>query len=207
MVEPAFDPAYVKRECQKLTREGRLAFALSCAERTYPNYITFAHEHKWGNPDAIRRALDIAWDSLEGTHHDAKEIESARIAVRQVEPDTDDFESAYVSPALDAAVIAEVVLSLLEQDDVELISQIASLCRDSVDMYVQSTGMIAPSSLDREVQIIHHPLMQHELRRQREELSRLASLDWSPATIKQLTAEWRNTKRSNIGLVASWPYG
>jgi len=44
----------------------RIAFAASCAERLFPNYVAFSRDAIWGNPQQLREALDAVWSHLLG---------------------------------------------------------------------------------------------------------------------------------------------
>jgi uncharacterized protein YjaG (DUF416 family) len=119
---------------QSLTPHQRLAFGLSCGERLYPNYVTFFVQYEWGDPDAIRSALDSAWDALLGTSPSRETLLQCKKDVEAAEPDTADFESILVSSALDAAVATGLVLQLMEANNLALALEIATLARDSVDL-------------------------------------------------------------------------
>jgi hypothetical protein len=85
-------------------------------------------------------------------------------------PDTHDFDSVYVSPALDAANSAASVFDLIESRDPARAIEIAYWARDSVDMYVQEIDGMEPNTIDLEKRIAEHPLMRREIDRQRGDL-------------------------------------
>lgn len=207
-MEQAFDGERMRSAVRNLTREGRLAFALSCAERLFPNYAAFSAEVGWGDPSMVRRALDLGWLHLAKANAEvAAEGVRLRSLIDEVTPDTEDFDVPSVSAALDAAAAAHVVLCLLESDLVELVVRVASLCRDTVDIYVgelasEAEGQFAHLDPGHEQQILKHPFMQAELRRQREDLDLLANSRWSP---DDLAARWREPACSNIGIERQGP--
>lgn len=80
-----------------------LVFAYLTCERLYPNYVYFSENYKFGNKRVLRDAIDFIYDhllssnfsnSLSIFHH----LESVNLNTA----DTEDFETIFVSPALDA---------------------------------------------------------------------------------------------------------
>jgi hypothetical protein len=82
----------------------------------------------------------------------------------------------------------------------ENILKIASLCRDTVDMYVSASEAEGFGSGLSEDLILAHPLMQEELRRQREDARELAAFMGNHAAADILKKRWRDQAKSNIGL-------
>lgn len=194
------DPTDLRNRLHALSDLKRLAFLLACAERMYPNYLAFHRHHGWGEPQSIRRSLDLIWLRLEGA--DVSDGASELLTeVEKVTPDTEDFDSLYVSPALDAAVVASILLESVGAISVEKILEGLTLATDTIDMYVQELDQIPPSAEDLESRIDSHPLMQKELRRRLENLETLEHLDLSdPSQQAKLKLGWRNPETSSIGL-------
>jgi uncharacterized protein YjaG (DUF416 family) len=199
-MESGFNKGVLIGALQRLPTQAALGFALCCAERMYPNYVRFELEHGWGNSLVIRNALDVAWAQL--TSQDSK-IDT-RLLEQQCEaatPHTEDFDSDYVSPALDAASAAMMTLQLARTGEVGLAAEIASLARDTVDMFVQELEGLSPSDRDLESRILNHPFMQRELSRQREDLTLADSLGKDPEQLASALAHrWRNARPSSIDL-------
>ena len=61
----------------------RIAFAASCAERLFPNYVAFSRDANWGNPQQLREALDAVWSHLSGNPLTPS---AARKLIKQCEP-------------------------------------------------------------------------------------------------------------------------
>jgi uncharacterized protein len=178
----------------------RLAFLLSCAERMYPNYLEFHRRHGWGRPEVIRRALDLVWSSLEGKDV-GDDIPAVQQQCEEVMPDTEDFDTIYVSSALDAAVVASILLSLLQDQDVGKVLEGLSLARDTVDMYVQELEGMDPGDPNLEDRIARHPLMKQETRRWLEALDLLERTVLSqPSGMAELKRQWRSPAKSSIEL-------
>ncbi|MBI2377228.1 MAG: DUF416 family protein [Deltaproteobacteria bacterium] len=202
-VEAPFDPEELRKALLGLAPQQRLAFGLSCSERLYPNYVVFTGEQGWGEPKTLRAALDLAWDALLGQAPPLDAVRHLKKHVEDAGPDTGDFGTILVSSALDAATTAGLVLKLVEADDADLAVEIASLARDTVDMYVQVIEHLDPSDPAFEKKILVHRFMQAELRRQRDDLRELASRQWTPTEARRLRAAWRDPAASSIGLSAA----
>lgn len=100
-------------------------------------------------------------------------VEAMIQAVERAEPETEDFDSIFVSPALDAAVATGACLRLVSNGPRSNLIEVASLARDSVDMYVQEILSLDPTDENLEDRILEHPLMQRELVSQAECLAEL----------------------------------
>ena len=118
-------------------------------------------------------------------------------------PDTEDFDSLIVSPALDASSAALSLLEYLNTSDLSRVGEVAALCCDSVDMYVQEIDGLNPGSKTLEADILKHPLMQRELKRQRDDLQRLGGLSLTREAIESVRAAWGRPEMSNLDLNAS----
>ncbi len=200
-MEEPFNADSLRPKIDDLTAGSRLAFLLSCAERLFPNYMAFTTHHAWGKPDALQEALDLGWKSLEGQTVTKVEIANAMSRCEAATPDMDAFGSELASAALDAAVGCALVLELLIGDDSSKVLEGASQTIDTVDMYVQELEQLVPQDPLRERKILRHPLMQDELKRQREDLDVLSQVDWSQQhVVADLARRWRRPAISNIGL-------
>jgi uncharacterized protein len=155
---------------------------------------------KWGDPEGLRRALDLGWTVAAAKEPGPGALQDAHAIVDAATPDTADFDSLYLSPALDAATATLNVLDFIRNREPGLVAQTASLCRDTVDMYVQEKEGMDSQDPDLEAQILRHPLMQRELERQRLDLQRAAALASGQETLERLRGEWRQPKKSNLDL-------
>ncbi|WP_081426161.1 DUF416 family protein [Sorangium cellulosum] len=194
----AFNGSALERNLASLSREALVAFGLSCCERLYPNYVAFKREAGWGDPDVLRYGLDLAWGVLEGFEPSQESVNSARQQVRRAEPETEDFDTILVSSALDASASVGLLLKFIEDGGVGSIVEIASLCRDTVDMFVQDQDGLVPNDPKLEERILNHRLMQRELQRQQDDLLVLRSFSGLPTEVARLRENWRNPQKSNI---------
>ena len=196
-MEP-FNGSAIERALAPLSREAQVAFAISCCERLYPNYLAFKRETGWGEPDVLRKALDLAWSFLEGVWPSPDSVALVRQQIQAAEPETEDFNTILVSSALDAAACANLILQFVEEGGVGKIVEIASLCRDTVDMFVQDQDGLVPTDPKLEERILNHRLMQAELQRQHDDLLDLKSFSGLPTEVAKLREKWRNPQKSNI---------
>ncbi len=167
-----FDEDRLQQSLARLDAWKRVAFmALSC-ERMVPNYDRFTADSGFGDPKVLRRGIDAAWSCLELARvPDA--LKSLRALVEQQAPNTEEFSSPFTSAALDAAnAVASLLDAVNEPDGADPI-EVASLARDTVDLYVQEIENLDPNDGGLEDAIRCHPLMQAELRRQRDDLDYL----------------------------------
>ena len=195
-MEEAFSESSLRKRLNEFNTVGQVLFALSCAERMLPNYRRFLREHGWGNESMLRMALDLGWDMVSMKPVDQRIAVDLKEGCSEQAPDTEEFSSLYVSPALDAANSASIIAALTISPDVERVVEVASYARDTVDMYVQEIEEMPPGILDLEERIRQHPLMQSELKNQREALEAIAT-GILPEAAQRL---WRSPERSNIEL-------
>jgi uncharacterized protein YjaG (DUF416 family) len=139
-----------------------------------PNYDVFHIESGWGDPNVLRTALNSAWMKLLSASYHV-DLSKLRSRCEEVAPDTEDFGSVLGSSALDAAVAVMRLMDLIEDRSPAVVAEIASLARDTVDMYVQEIMDIRPGAKNREEKNRTHALMQRELGNQREDLFKVRS--------------------------------
>jgi uncharacterized protein YjaG (DUF416 family) len=191
----------LERQLDRLPPGHRVAFAAACCERLLPNYAAFAREVGWGEPATLRSAVDYVWSVLAGGTWNHGEIDRFIKRCDAAIPDTEDFETILVSGALDAGTAVVQTLRALLDGDPKRIVDVASFCRDTVDMYIQNRDQLDydtdPSFEER---IEQDPLMTRELARQSATLTELAAnpvLDG--ALLQRIRAESADGGRSNIG--------
>ncbi len=125
-MEPEFCEALLRSKIEPLSLDHRILFALSCCERLYPNYLYFYEYYRWGKPEVLRCALDRVWSCLEDNAI-IEEIDALIKKCEEVTPDTEDFDSIYVSSALDAASSVMLLLGVLKNHSIAKIIEIVSL--------------------------------------------------------------------------------
>lgn len=167
-----FDEEKLARSLQNLAPWKRMAFMAQLGARMLPNYKRFSDETGFGDVSILRQAFDAAWRWIESDKAPNNLVE-LREACEQQAPDTERFRSPYTSAALDAANAAAGILDAIEHPDRMRLTEIASLARDTVDLFVQHLMGLDPNAPGFEEAILRHDLMQRELRCQRKDLEAL----------------------------------
>jgi uncharacterized protein YjaG (DUF416 family) len=167
-----YDEEELGKSLNSLPAWKRIAFMAQIGERLLPNYERFSAVTGFGDVSPLRKALDAAWTWIE-LGIVADDLNGMRDACERQAPDTEKFRSPFTSAALDAANVAAAILDALERPDDAQPVEVASLARDTVDLFVQELMDLDPSAPGFEEAILQHYLMQRELRRQREDLEAL----------------------------------
>jgi len=167
-----FDEDRLRQSLTRLDPWRQVAFMALCCERMVPNYDRFAADSGFGDSQVLRRGIDAAWSWLESDRA-PDDLKSIRAQVEQQAPNTEDFSSPFTSAALDAANAVASLLEAVDDPDGADPVEVASLARDTVDLYVQEIESLDPNDRGLEDAIRRHPLMQAELRRQRDDLAYL----------------------------------
>lgn len=169
-----FDNDELRQEVQTLSHWKRVTFMAACCERMLPNYRSFTMETGHGDPTRLSEALAAVWNSLETGQLPNSTISLVEVCERQA-PDTAEFSSIYTSAALDTANSIATTLEALANAAEDQVLEVASLARDTVDLFVQQQCDLGPNDQGFEEQIAQHPLMQAELLAQRQSIEYLKS--------------------------------
>ncbi|MDX2043932.1 MAG: DUF416 family protein [Acidobacteriota bacterium] len=168
-----FDLEELTQELQMLPKTHRIAFAASCCERLLPNYQAFTLIEQWGNWRVLRESLDNVWEWLKGEVLSNEQLLSLSEQCEAIAPDTEDFSSLFTSSALDAANAVALTLQSCIKGDAAKCGEVASLARETIDMYIQMRDNLDYSDLDFEIKILNDSLMQEEMRKQAEDINSL----------------------------------
>ena len=176
----------------------RLAFMAYCCERMLPNYRNFNAETGYGDVLVLRSALDAAWAWIE-TNQLSGNVASLVSDCERQAPDTSEFSSTYTSAALDAATATATTLEALTTATAKQVIEVASLARDTVDLFVQEKKDLDPNDPRLEMKIIESGLMQAELRMQRQSLETLKNLqEQRVVASRELRTRWSNLERGSL---------
>jgi uncharacterized protein YjaG (DUF416 family) len=203
MADLHFDADALQSTVATLDYRAQVAFALLCTERLYPNYLVFQQDVGWGSSATVRAALDYVWDWLLQAKLSADELEKLLDEVEHAEPDTENFDSLFVSPALDVATATGALLRLLWEPGVAGVVEVASYARDTVDMYIQEVEGMDPQDPHLEETIRLHPTMQRELQNQSDDLRFLSQTKLTSVEVQALCGQKRDLPVSIIGLSPS----
>jgi len=197
----AFNANSLRAKLIKFDTDQQLAFGAICCERLLPNYIAFQQDVGWGDIAPIRKALDFVWSFLGSKSVDTQAVESITDSCESVAPDSEDFESLYVSSAQDACFAVFGLLDFLLENSVDKIVQAATYATDSVDLYVQEIEDMAPNDPELEQKILNHRLMQRELAQQEKDFTEIEqATTLSSDFLDGLKQSWNNEGKSNLDL-------
>ncbi len=190
-----FDPNAISVVLVALSKGHRIAFCGAVAERLIPNYEAFSREEGWGNIRVLRKGLNTVWDCAVGASPSQADVVALLQECDSVTPEPGEFDSDLASAALDAANAVSAALSCCVDGDPAHCADVATYARDTVDMYVQIRGDVDSNDPDLEAKIRTHPLMIHEMERQRSDLRLLqAATDLEAAIVQRL----KGTGESNL---------
>jgi uncharacterized protein YjaG (DUF416 family) len=191
-----FDNDNLKQRLDSLSKEKQLGFVLLLCERLMPALHIFASETGF-NDSIYRECVHVAWQYLSGTTSLLNSGELADNCLNAA-PDTERFEHPLTSAALNAALSVRAVTRFLSDHDVKHVLEVAGLARDDAALHAQSIEATPPYSLDFE-EIIKHPLVQQELRRQADDLQFMESLpmDISQEVIRLMKAYAQQARKAN----------
>lgn len=191
-----------------LPHERQLAFAASCCERAFPNYVAFSKQEDWGDPRLLRMCLDRVWSFIEGNYLPEAEAREMVNQCRAMTPDSDDFPSGNATAAQEAALMVILLLQLCHDKMPDHAVGVATFARDTVDMYVAIEHSPDPARpqietrekrMEMESVIRNHPLTRAELERQQEDLRFLLGIQ-EPGQILTFESQARSVSKSSIGL-------
>lgn len=199
----AFDEEELAGRLGELPASHRAAFAASCCERLLPNYAAFSRMEGWGRPEVLREALDEVWAVLGGRPVREERVRSLARACAELAPDTEDFQSLFVSAAGDAAAAVSYTLECCVDGDAARAALVGRLPVDTLYQYLVRvndplTGVHGADE-EFEEQMLNAPLMSAELAKQERDLRLLRARD-------SLTPELLEELRNSSGEVGIRPF-
>jgi uncharacterized protein len=192
-----FDESELIRRLETLPPRHRAAFAASCCERLLPNYAAFSRMENWGQPELLREALDEAWGILEGRDVPEERVRALMESCTEAVPDTEDFQSLFVSAAGDAAAAIAYTLECCLNGDTEQAATVGRLATETLYQYLTrindpETGVhVADTAFEESM--LSAPLMIAELNKQQHDLGLLES---QPALMPNLLKELRASSQA-----------
>jgi uncharacterized protein YjaG (DUF416 family) len=177
-----YDEADLVRRLDRLSRNSRIAFAAASAERLLPAFDAFWRRDNAG-PAPLRSILDSVWADASGELSLGADIDAQLETCMALIPDDDDDEWSEAQPyAEDAAsAVAYGLRTIQSGGAAQEAAWAARRAYEAVDHFVTHR-----LGIEDEDAIVAHPLMQAELRRQRQDLDDLAANDGAPDTIHRV---------------------
>jgi uncharacterized protein YjaG (DUF416 family) len=194
---------HLEERLNQLPHQHQLAFAASCCERAYPNYVDFSYRARWGNAHALRESLDKVWSIVDGEAMNANQLLLLESKCKQATPDLDDFSSPEIdvqcAAGQEAAFMVILLLQFCRDKAPGDAVRIAKFARDTIDMYVQVIEKLDPIDPQLEDKIVRHSITIAEFQRQEEDLMKLQQIKTGPE-LRQFIKHAIRPSQSNIGL-------
>lgn len=169
-----------------------VAFSAALLERMLPNYALFKEVTGFDDEGVCKNCLSLLWESVRSPN--SKINFSVQLEkVECVTPDTADYDTFGVYPAIDATIALAAAIGLVLKQDLQGAVVVSKLSQGSVEAYLLASGV-------DEEDIKGHPLMVFEVELQNAMLD-LLEKDGSPlSTCDELKALALEEGISNIGL-------
>ncbi len=194
-----FDRNRLESSLRQLGAQKACLFGLMVVDRMLPNYMRFSVETGIPGWAILEEAVSFMWHTIDDRTLAMDNPWKPGDCVDLI-PESEEIESDYTSSAGDAAGAVANLLEFQASGDISLIAELASLSRDTIDMYVQSTLAEGPITPEAEARILVHPLMQAELRQQKSDLDHLKRLsDIGPSALAALRLRIRGRRSIGIG--------
>ncbi len=148
---------------EKLEFGKQVVFAYLTCERLYPNYVYFSNNFNFGDSDILREAIDFVYANLFKVSPNKNDVNSLIERVEKLLPDTGEFDTIFVSSALDACSCVLHTLSFMIDKQPSELKHILTCATDTVDMYVREIEDISASDKDFMRKVYEHPLMRREI--------------------------------------------
>ncbi|MCW8091943.1 YjaG family protein [Alteromonas sp. ASW11-130] len=171
-----------------------VAFSAALLERMVPNYELFCAATDAEDSDVLRKCLNLVWEALlspKSKINFALQLEK----VEQATPDTTDYDSFGVYPAIDAAIGVAACLNLILKQDLQGAVVISKLSQGSVENYLLASG-----EADDET-VRSHPLMEFEIEVQAQLLDYLDAATKQKEACQQVKQLALEEGISNLGIV------
>lgn len=188
------------RELEELLPFHRIAFAASICERLLPTYNAFFREAGWGNPTALRIALDEVWLSLERKQFDKTKIPQLIEDCEAALPHADDVVSRYTYEAQDAVAaicyLLEACLTPTWWRVIKIAGRVVDTIKEFIEYEEEDRDPDWYKKLeDPSLTFSSHPFAVREMNKQREDLQKLKVIE----TLDRDFLEWLRTSYNNDG--------
>src|SRR5689334_6272644 len=110
---------------KQLSSQKQLVFAYLICERLYPNYVYFSENYDFGNPNSLRQSIQFIHENLFCQVPVSQEVDKFLQLVDKNTPDTETFETSYVSSALDACTAVTETLHFMVKKSFTLVEDIS----------------------------------------------------------------------------------
>jgi hypothetical protein len=134
--------------------------------------------------------LDAAWSFLE-SRDSAPDFEFLSERSRHAAPAGSASVSVHEAPAVGAAFAATLLVEAIASGSLDKAVEAAQVASDAAESYAQADLGLDDDDADLEARVAAHPLVQQELRRQREDIKllRRTSLDLAES-VAEIKERW-----------------
>jgi len=172
-----FDERALAAELGGVARWGRVAFAAACAERLIPAYRRFSERTGRGNAQKIASILDRLWDDLAGMPMTEADLKAKADACMALVPQEDGGPWVEEQAAAeDGAAAVAYTLRCRQSGEAIEAAWAGRRTYEALDHFVINRENIDTNQPGGEWQVLGHPLVQAELRRQRRDLDELMGM-------------------------------
>lgn len=163
----------IEKKIVKLSFKQQVLFAVLTCEKLLPHYRQFSMVEKWGNIEVLEDAIVMIYQFLQDIEVNDEELDGMYEKIAEITPDVVRFEGDLASYALDTcSAVSDAVEFLLSEDQSYLIN-IASIARETIDMFVQESEELTTDDEDMENRIAQSPYVKREAKRQQDILRKL----------------------------------
>lgn len=191
MIETArrFDRGALADQISHLPRRGKVAFAASCAQRLFPQYLRYLEVAEGPVTEAYAQALETAWQIAASDLVDAASVKALVDRCMAALPTEDDAEATGVPYAEDAAAAVLYALRTALTDKAQEAVWAANRVYDALDHHVINALGIDINLAGSEEKVLGHGLIQAELARQFHDLQALQAGVDAPVLRRRAQAE------------------
>jgi uncharacterized protein YjaG (DUF416 family) len=163
----------IEKKIVKLSFKQQVLFAVLTCEKLLPNYRQFSSMARWGNIEVLEEAIVMIYQFLQDIELNDVELDGIYEKIIEITPDVEKFEGDLASYALDTcSAISDAVEFVLSEDQSYLLN-IASIARDTIDMFIQESVYLDLAGADLEEKIAENEYMKKEYKRQHDILRKL----------------------------------
>jgi len=189
-MDPVFNERKLRAWLEPLSRRARTAFVLSCVERMLPSLDALHSERGGDLPAIVGEVVETAWSFLRGGDP-PPDLAALTDRYQQLPPVDELPGSIHAGPATNAAFAITSLLETLRTGSLDKAIEAAAVAADSAESYAAAELGLSADAPDLDARIAAHPLVQQELKRQRDDirLLRRASLDL-PEGVAAIRRAW-----------------
>jgi uncharacterized protein YjaG (DUF416 family) len=167
---------FIKTKIHFLTYQKKILLCLLLCERLIENYDFFSKRYNYGNVNILKKTIDDLFSEVE-KNISRYNVEDLISKIEEVTPDTEDYETIYVSFALDACTSIMSTLQYINDKNDDNVVDVVLYSRDTVDMFIQEKDDLNLSPIEVNEYIEKDIFMKNEKKYQAELIEYLQRTD------------------------------